>query len=79
MKKNEFVFNKWNAIAIAFSVCLIVIGFSLMSGGGSEDGTTFNEDIFSTMRIVVAPTISLIGFCAMMGAILLKGKQDREE
>ena len=78
MEKNDFVFNKWNAMAVAFSVCLIFIGFCLMSGGGSKDGTSFNEEIFSTVRIVVAPTISLIGFGTMIGAILLKGKENKE-
>ena len=37
------------------AVAVIAIGFMLMSGGGSQDPTGFNPEIFSSRRIVVAP------------------------
>ena len=51
-------------------VALIIIGFVLMSGGGSDDPNVFNPDIFSVRRIVVGPTITFLGFLLMAFAII---------
>lgn len=64
------IYNKYNYILIAISVLLIVVGFGLMSGGGSTDPEVFNPEIFSSRRIVVAPIVCLLGFCLMIYAIL---------
>ena len=45
MAKKDFAFGKENFILIAGAVVLIIIGFILMSGGGSGDNT-FNPAIF---------------------------------
>ena len=44
MAKRDFAFGKENFILIAVAVACIVLGFILMSGGGSGDNT-FNPDI----------------------------------
>ena len=49
MAKRDFAFGKENFILIAVAVACIVLGFILMSGGGSGDNT-FNPDIFSARR-----------------------------
>mgnify|MGYP001539208987 CR=1 FL=1 len=54
MAKRDFAFGKENLILIAVAVAVIAIGFMLMSGGGSQDPTGFNPEIFSSRRIVVA-------------------------
>lgn len=77
MSNRDFAFGKDNFLWIAVSVVLIIIGFSLMSGGGSSDGVSFNPDIFDTQRIVVAPVITVIGFILMIVGILKKNK-DKE-
>ena len=43
MAKRDFAFGKENFILIAVAVACIVLGFILMSGGGSGDNT-FNPD-----------------------------------
>ncbi len=63
-------FTKANLIMMAGCVCLIIIGFLLMSGEGSSIETGFNPDIFSTRRIVVGPTIAFLGFLLMAFAII---------
>lgn len=63
-------FSKINFILMGVCVALIVIGFLLMSGGGSPDGS-YNPEIFSTRRIVVGPLLSFLGFLFMAGAIIL--------
>lgn len=50
-------------------VLLIIIGFALMSGGGST-GTEFNPEVFSTRRIVVGPLLAFLGFLLMAFAII---------
>ena len=77
MSNRDFAFGKDNFLWIAFSVVLIIIGFALMSGGGSSDGVSFNPAIFDTQRIVVAPVITVIGFILMIVGILKKNK-DKE-
>ena len=62
---------KINAILIAISLVVVVIGFALMVGEPS--GTTeYNPDIFSFRRITIGPMIALFGFLAMIVAILYK-------
>ena len=65
----KFNLPKINAIAIAISVLIIIIGFALMVGAPSG-ATEFNPDIFSTRRITVGPMIALFGFIVMIVAIL---------
>ncbi|MBP3670367.1 MAG: DUF3098 domain-containing protein [Bacteroidaceae bacterium] len=72
--KKEMALGKKNYLLIAVSFILIVVGFVLMMGGGSTE-EVYNPDIFSTRRIVVAPTITFIGFVCMIAAILYKPKQ----
>lgn len=80
MAKKDFAFGKENFILIAIAVVFIVVGFLLMSGGGSTDGVSFNPEIFSARRIVVAPVVTMIGFVMMIFGILKnsKGKEVAE-
>ena len=66
-----------NFILMAACAALIVIGFILMSGGGSSIEGGFNPDIFSTRRIVVGPTVSFLGFLLMAFAIIYRPKKDK--
>ncbi|MBW7913685.1 MAG: DUF3098 domain-containing protein [Taibaiella sp.] len=71
--QQDFLFDKSNYIWMLAGVVLVVIGFMLMSGGKSEDPTKFNYDeIYSTMRITIAPLMILIGFAIEIYAIMKK-------
>ncbi len=78
MSKKDFAFGKENFMLIAGSVVLIIIGFILMSGGGSND-SSFNPEIFSARRIVVAPVVAVIGFMGVIAGIMVKGKDAGKE
>ncbi|MDE5806951.1 MAG: DUF3098 domain-containing protein [Muribaculaceae bacterium] len=67
-------FTKINFYMMAACVAMIVIGFLLMSGGGSDNPTAFNPEIFSTRRIVVGPAIAFLGFLLMAFAIIYTPK-----
>lgn len=66
-------FTKNNYIIIAISMAVIVIGFILMSGSGSNE-EAFNYDIFSATRIKVAPLMCFIGFIGIIAGIMYKKK-----
>lgn len=76
--RKDFAFGKENFILIGIAIAVIIIGFVLMSGGGSEDGVSFNPEIFSARRIVVAPIVTFIGFALMVVGILKKSKDKAE-
>jgi hypothetical protein len=65
---------KFNAILIAISLLIVVIGFALMVGDPSG-ALEFNEDIFSVRRITVGPMIALFGFIVMIISILFKPRK----
>ncbi|MGB5556211.1 MAG: DUF3098 domain-containing protein [Flavobacteriaceae bacterium] len=67
----EFIFQKKNYMFMFIGIAFIVLGFILMSGGGSDDPNVFNEDIFNFRRIRLAPTLVLIGLGIEIYAILL--------
>ena len=67
----KFNLPKINAILIAISLVVVVIGFALMVGEPSG-ATEYNPDIFSFRRITIGPMIALFGFLAMIVAILYK-------
>lgn len=64
-----------NFILLAVGMVIVIIGFILMSGGGT-DGHAYNPEIFSAMRIKVAPVVCFIGFVSMVYAVIRKPKDD---
>ena len=65
---------KQNAVLLAISFVIIVLGFALMAGDASGSDA-FNPDIFSFRRITVGPMITLFGFVTMIVAILYKSRK----
>lgn len=77
VEKESMPMGKMNYILMGVSLFMIVLGFILMSGSSNE-GSTFNDAVFSNTRIVVAPLITFAGFLCMIPAILYKGKKDSD-
>ena len=61
-KGEEMVFSWANYKCMLLGVLLLVVGFVLMAGGGSDDPNVFNEAVFSWRRIILAPIVVLSGF-----------------
>lgn len=72
--KHIFLFEKENYKFLIIGIVVIAVGFILMSGGGAENPSVFNEDVFSFRRIRLAPTVVLIGFGITIYSILKKTK-----
>jgi len=75
--KPEFALAKENYKLLLIGFAIIVLGFILMVGGGSDDPTAFSEDIFSFRRITLAPIVVLAGFVFEIYAIMKKPKEDQ--
>ena len=77
MDKRNLAFGKLNFILLAIGMLVVIIGFILMSGPGST-ATEYNPDIFSAMRIKVAPVVCFVGFVSIIYAIIRKPKDTEE-
>jgi len=74
----SFAFSKENYKLVLIGLGIIVLGFILMAGGGSDDPNVFDESIFSFTRITLAPIVVLLGFGFEVYAIMRKPKAEDE-
>lgn len=78
--KNNFYFGKENYKLMLIGLALILIGFLLMMGAdantvdGKYDPNSWNEGIFSSRRIRIAPLFVIAGFVVEIYAILKRNK-----
>lgn len=73
--EKEFLFGKRAYRIMGLGIVLIIVGFVLMTGGGSDDPNVFNSEIYSPLRIRVAPTLVLAGFAVLVVTILATKKK----
>lgn len=62
-EEQAFVFDKSNYTLMIVSILIVTVGFALMSG---------ETDIYSSLKIVIAPLVVLAGFGIGFYAILKK-------
>ncbi len=71
------LFERTNLLWMLGGVAIMILGFILMAGGKSEDPNVFNPDeVYSTMRITVAPILILAGLVVLIYAIFRHPKAD---
>lgn len=74
-KEKQMPFGKRNYVMMLAGVAAIVLGFLLLSGGGSEDpATEFDYGMFNVRRLYVAPVLLLAGFLFEIYAIMYRPK-----
>ncbi len=78
-ESEKLVFGKINYMLMAAGIVILVIGFLMMSGGGSDDPNVFDEGIFSFRRITLAPILVLIGFVVEGVAIMYRPRNSKKE
>ena len=71
-----FALGKENYKLLAIGFAIIVLGFILLAGGGSDDPNVFSYDIFNFRRLTLAPILLLIGFVFEIYAIMKKPKEE---
>ena len=67
--------GKANFVIMGIAALMIIVGFALISGGGTDDGS-FNPEIFNTTRIVIGPTMAFLGFIGIGAGLIWKGKKN---
>ena len=70
------MFSKQNYVLLLISLAVIVVGFALLAGGGSDNPNEFSEEIFSVRRLYVAPIIILGGYFLVIYAIMKKPNKE---
>jgi hypothetical protein len=66
--------SKRNYVLMLAGLGLVVVGFALMAGGGSDDPAVFNQRMFSFRRITLAPIVVMAGFALEVYAIMWRPK-----
>lgn len=70
---NVSLFSRDNYILMLAGLVSLGLGFFLMAGGKSKDPNVFSTDeIYSQMRITVAPILIILGFLLEIFAIMKK-------
>lgn len=72
-KETETVLGRKNCVILLIGLVLIIVGYILMSGEGSTLAA-YNPDIFSGIRIRVAPVLCLLGYLVNAFGIIYRGK-----
>lgn len=78
-KQNNMPLTVANYKLMLSGLAIIIIGYVLMTGGGSDDPNVFNEEMFSFRRITLAPIVVLAGFGFEIYAIMYKPKNKKEK
>lgn len=74
MENKQFPLRGKNLQWIGIGFALVLIGYLLMMGAPSTQ-EAYNPDIFSTRRIVIAPSIAFVGFAVVVYGILRKDRK----
>ena len=74
-----FVFSRMNYRLLIIGLVVILLGFLLMAGGGSEDPNRWDPSIFSFRRITLGPIVVLAGFIIEGVAIMYRPKSKKQE
>ncbi len=77
VNNKAFAIGKKNYTLIAIGFGIMVLGFLLMIGGGTDDPRVFDGDkLFSFRRITLAPFIIVAGLVFEIYAIMKKPKAE---
>ena len=72
-EKSKMVLGKKNYFFIIIGCLVVILGFILMSGGGSENPNVFQEEeLFSFRRITLAPFMVMLGYGVVLYGIMKK-------
>jgi fumarate reductase subunit D len=78
MDDKGFAMPKKNILYVIAGFVVMLVGYALMAGGGSDDPNVFNEEMFSFRRIVLAPIVIIAGIIVEIWAIMHVGKSKGE-
>ncbi|MCQ2297098.1 MAG: DUF3098 domain-containing protein [Bacteroidales bacterium] len=74
----DFVFGRTNYILLVAGIIILFIGYIMLTGGGSDDPNVFNNDMFDSRRMFVAPVMICAGFLVEVLAIMFKSPSKKQ-
>ena len=77
INEKAFAMPRKNVYYILIGFAVMVLGYILMSGGGSDNPQEFNNEMFSFRRTVLAPIVILVGMVLEIVAIMYRGKGNK--
>lgn len=78
MDKRNLAFGRTNFIMLAIGMCVVVLGYILMSCAPSTE-KMFNPEIFSPLHIKVAPVVCFIGYIFMIFGVVYHKKEATQQ
>lgn len=64
---------------LLIGLIVMVSGYILMTGGGSDNPEVFNYDMFDFRRMVAAPVVIILGIVIEIVAVMKVFKDGKEE
>ena len=64
---------------VIVGLIIMVSGYILMIGGGSDNPDVFNEDMFDFQRLVASPLLVILGIVIIIVSIMSRPKNGGED
>ncbi|MBK6776796.1 MAG: DUF3098 domain-containing protein [Flavobacteriales bacterium] len=75
--QDELAFTRVNYRLLLIGIGIVMLGYVLMSGGGSGDPNVFEEsEIFHPRRVTAAPIVCILGYLFVVYAIMKKPNRE---
>lgn len=74
---SNFSLPSKNVKLILAGLLVMVLGYILMIGGGSDDPNIFNPEMFNFRRLVVSPLLVIAGIIVIIVAIMKTPKENK--
>lgn len=74
---SNFSLPSKNVKLILAGLLVMVLGYILMIGGGSDDPNVFNPEMFNFRRLVVSPLLVIAGIIVIIVAIMKTPKENK--
>lgn len=74
-KGTPSIFNKDNYKLMLLGIVVMAVGMLLMAGGKNTDPAVFDQKVYSSTRITIAPLLILAGLVIEIFAIFKRPKE----
>ena len=75
---NDFSLSKKSVKSMVAGLVLMVSGYILLIGGGSESTEVFNPAMFNFQRMVISPLLVVLGIVIIVVAIIRKPGENEQ-
>jgi hypothetical protein len=78
LANNKPLFNKYNFILMLVGAACMILGMLVMGGGKSPQGEFKPDEVYSSLRITIAPLLIIIGL-AIIGYGIFATKKEKQD